>query len=387
MAERMSFDQGIGAADVNFDGAATGAARVGSAPAAPASATRPAPARGSRKRLSLGLALLAALGGGAYEGWHWYSEGRFLVSTDDAYVKADTATIAAKVAGHVLAVAVTDNQRVKAGDLLAQIDPGDYQLAVAAARGKIDTQDATIARIGTQVEAQRAVIDQTAAQLAAAKADAVRSAAEFNRSAQLMASSFGTAQRLEQTQADRDRTVAAVTQAEAQLRGASANLAVLEAQKQEAVRTRAELQTALDKAARDLGFTEIRAAFDGVVGNRAVQPGQYVQPGTRLLALVPLDSVYVEANFKETQLGGLRPGQPVDISVDAFSDRAIAGTVESFAPASGAQFSLLPPENATGNFTKVVQRLPVRIKLPADAVAAGLLRPGLSVVATVHTKP
>ena len=154
----------------------------------------------------------------------------------------------------------------------------------------------------------------------------------------------------------------------------------------EAERTRAELQTALDRAERDLSFTEVRAAFDGVIGNKAVQPGQYVQTGTRLLALVPLDSAYVEANFKETQLGALKPGQRVSISVDAYSDKPIQGRVESFAPASGSQFSLLPPENATGNFTKIVQRVPVRIKVPPEVARAGILRPGLSVVVEVHTR-
>ena len=331
-------------------------------------------------------AVLIAVGFGGYEGRYWFTEGRFLISTDDAYVKADMATIASKVSGYIATVAVADNQHVDAGDLLARIDPGDYQLAVDAAQRKYDTQTATIDRIGTQAEAQKAMIDQAKAQLAAAKADATRTIAELARAAKLVQTNFGTQQRLEQAQSDRDRALASVGQAEAGVAAATANLRVIEAQKREAVDTRAELQTALDRARRDLSFTEVRAAFDGVVGNRAVQPGQYVQPGTRLLALVPMNSAYIEANFKETQFSGLKPGQKADVRVDALSGRPIEGTVESFAPASGAQFSLLPPENATGNFTKVVQRLPIRIKVPAAIAAAGLLRPGMSVVVDVHTK-
>jgi membrane fusion protein (multidrug efflux system) len=162
---------------------------------------------------------------------------------------------------------------------------------------------------------------------------------------------------------------------------------VLNAQVDEAVHVRAELQSNLDQANLNLSYTEVRAPFSGVVGNKAVQLGQYVQTGTRLLSLVPLDTVYVEANYKETQLGEIHTGQTVDVSVDAADGRHFGGVVESIAPASGSQFSLLPPENATGNFTKIVQRVPVRIRVSGEAVEAGVLRPGLSVVTYVHTKP
>jgi membrane fusion protein (multidrug efflux system) len=341
---------------------------------------------GGRKRLILLAVLLLISGGAAFKGYDWYTRTRFLVSTDDAYVKADMAVIAAKVAGYISSVSVIDNQSVKAGDVLVNIDNGDYNLAVDAARRKIETQNSTIERIATQVRAQGPVIDQARAQLASAEADALRAAAEFDRATNLLRTFNATPQRVEQARADRDRTAAAVVNARAAISGATATLAVLQAQKTEAESTRAELQTALDRAVRDLSFTEVRAAFDGVVGNKAVQPGQYVQTGTRLLALVPLASAYIEANFKETQLGALKPGQRVSISIDAYSDKQIEGRVESFAPASGSQFSLLPPENATGNFTKIVQRVPVRIKVPPEVARAGLLRPGLSVVVEVHTR-
>ncbi|MGA8602948.1 MAG: HlyD family secretion protein [Beijerinckiaceae bacterium] len=341
---------------------------------------------GGRKRLIL-LALLVIVGGGAaYKGYDWYTRTRFLVSTDDAYVKADTAVIAAKVSGYISFVSVIDNQPVKAGDLLVKIDDGDYKLAVDAAQRKVQTQDSTIERIAAQVRAQGPVIDQARAQLASAEADSLRAASEFERATNLLRTFNATPQRVEQARADRDRTAATVVSARAAIGGATATLAVLEAQKGEAESTRAELQTALERAVRDLSFTEVRAAFDGVIGNKAVQPGQYVQTGTRLLALVPLDSAYVEANFKETQLGALKPGQRAAIWVDAYSDKQIDGIVESFAPASGSQFSLLPPENATGNFTKIVQRVPVRIKVPPEIARAGILRPGLSVIVEVRTR-
>ena len=355
--------------------------------AAPDVATAPPSPRKLPVRRLLGLvALCAALGAAGYFGYRYWTEGRFMVSTDDAYVKADMATIAAKVSGYVQSVAVVENQAVKKGDILAQIDPVDYNLAVAAAKGKIETQGATITRLAAQADVQRSTIDQARASLAAAEADRVRAAAEFQRASDLMQHNFGTAQRIDQTRADRDRTAASVTSAKAQVAAAEANLAVINAQRTEAERTRDELGVALERAQRDLDFATVRAPFDGVIGNKAIQPGQYVQPGTRLLTLVPPQTAYVEANYKETQIGRLRPGQRALVRIDAHSSRAIEGTVESFAPASGAQFSMLPPENATGNFTKIVQRLPVRIKVPVEVAREGILAPGLSVVVDVDTR-
>ena len=374
-------------------------------------ATPPAPSarngevlapRRKRKRRSpvLPLIVLAALGYGAMKFSDWYGVGRFLVTTDDAYVKADVSIIAAKVSGYLTAVPVAENAFVHPGDLLASIDGGDYQLGVDAAAGKIATQDAAILRIARQAEAQNAAISQARAQLqavqgqlAAAKAEQTRTLGEYERMVKLMQSSYGTQQRLEQAVADRDRAGASVASSQANIvagqgaiNAALASLEVIKAQKVEAERARGELLVALEKSRRDFGFTQVRAPFAGIVGNRAAQPGMLVQPGSRLMALVPLDSVYVEANFKETQLGTLKPGQKVSLRVDAMADHAIEGIVESIAPASGSQYSLLPPENATGNFTKIVQRVPVRIKVPAEVALSGLLRPGLSVAVDVHTR-
>jgi membrane fusion protein (multidrug efflux system) len=351
-------------------------------PAASAPAAKP---RRPLRRVVLLLLLCAALGGGAYAGWQWWTVGRFFVSTDDAYVQADISVLAAKVPGYLAAVPVVNGQAVKAGAVIARLDDGDYRLALKAAEDKLATQESTIARIGRQAEAAQAQVLQSAAQIDAAKADAVRASADYARATQMQAD-YVAKSRLDQAKADRDRTEAAVKSAEAALVAARANVAVLQAQTREAESLAAELRTAVDRARRDLDFAVIRAPFDGVVGNKAVEAGAYVAPGSRVAALVPLQSVRIDANFKETQLARVRPGQEVHIHVDAYPDRDIVGTVESLSPASGSVFSLLPPDNATGNFTKIVQRLPVRVQVPADVARAGVLRPGLSVVVRVDTR-
>jgi membrane fusion protein, multidrug efflux system len=331
-------------------------------------------------------AVVAALAAAAYYGDYWWTVGRFQVSTDDAYVGAKSTTLAAKIPGYIAALEVDDNQRVRAGDVIARIDDGDYQLAVTTARDRVATQQATIERIAKQVAAQAAAVDQAKAQVASAQAGATRMQLELARQQALATREFASRQTLEQAQANRDQALAAVDSAQAALQSAAANVDVLKYQQKEAARTLKELETALAKAERDLSFAVIRAPFDGVVGNRAVQTGDYVQPGQRLASLVPLDGVYIDANFKETQLARLRPGQPASISVDAVPDRKFAGTVVSFAPASGSVFTLLPPDNATGNFTKIVQRIPVRVRVPADVAGEEVLRPGMSVVVSIDTK-
>jgi membrane fusion protein, multidrug efflux system len=355
---------------------------------------------GAVRRFVVPLLVLAALGYGGKTAYDYFVEGRFLVSTDDAYVGASTSIIAAKATGHLTAVPVVDNQLVRQGDLLASIDDGDYQNAVDSAKARIATQDATIARFGRQIEAQGAIIAQAEAQVQAslaqllgAQADVERASLEYDRSFKLAQTNFGSQQRLEQATADRDRTAAALAGARATaastaaaVEGAKANLDVLKAQRDEASRQRGELETALAKAERDLSFTRVVAPFDGVVGNKAAQVGNFVQPGTRLMALVPVNASYVDANFKETQLADVKAGQKVDVSIDALGGRTVEGTVASISPASGSQFSLLPPDNATGNFTKVVQRVAVRVTFPGDVLKEVPLRPGLSVVATIHTR-
>jgi len=354
-------------------------------PAVPTGKKRPA--RRGRRKIALGALLAVALGVAGWFGYDWWTVGRFTVSTDDAYVQAYNTTLAAKVPGYVASVLVTDNTRVHAGDVIATIDDGDYQLAVESARRKVATQQATITRISHQIAAQEAAVEQAKTQLVSAQAAAKRTELELARQVSLVARDASSRQLLEQAQANRDQAVAAVQGARAAIDSALANVEVLKGQEQEAISTLGELKTALAKAERDLSFTVIRAPIDGVIGNRAVQTGDYVQIGQRLASLVPLDEVYISANFKETQLARLKPGQKASIEVDALPEHAIEGTVESFSPASGAVFSLLPPDNATGNFTKIVQRLPVRIRVPAAVAREGLLRPGMSVVVRVSTKP
>jgi membrane fusion protein (multidrug efflux system) len=340
-----------------------------------------------RRLAMLGVALLVAAAAGGNFGYRWWTVGRFIEATDDAYVSAHNTTLAAKVAGYVSSIAADDNARVRAGDVIATIDDGDFRLAVDAARDKVATQQATVDRIGRQIVAQQAQVAQAKAQLVSAQAGETRMRLELDRQQSLAQRDFASRQTLEQAQSNRDQAVAGVQSAQAAVDAADANVDVLRAQQQEAAKTLQELRTALAKAERDLSFTVIRAPVDGVIGNRAVQTGDFVQTGQRLASLVPLDDVYVDANFKETQLAHLQPGQKVTITVDALPDQAIQGTVTSLAPASGAVFSLLPPDNATGNFTKIVQRLPVRVSVPLDVATLRVLRPGMSVVVSVNTKP
>jgi membrane fusion protein (multidrug efflux system) len=353
--------------------------------AAPQPVRKARPKR-SRRRVVFGAIALLAIGAVGYFGYEYWTVGRFTVTTDDAYVQAYNTTLAAKVSGYLASVPVTDNTVVHAGDVIATIDDGDYRLAVDSAREKVATQTATIARMGHQIEAQQAAVAQAKTQLTSAQAGQTRTQLELERQINLVARDASSRQLLEQAQANRDQAVAAVQGAQAAIESAAANVDVLKGQQQEAVSTLDELKTSLAKAERDLSFTVIRAPIDGVIGNRAMQTGDFVQTGQRVASLVPLDDVFINANFKETQVARLRPGQTASIAVDALPEHTIEGTIESFSPASGAVFSLLPPDNATGNFTKIVQRLPVRIHVPPAIAREGLLRPGMSVVVSVNTK-
>ncbi|MFT0891494.1 HlyD family secretion protein [Pseudochelatococcus sp. G4_1912] len=342
--------------------------------------------KSGRRKAILTVAGVLLLVAAVYEGYHWWTFGRFEISTDDAYVQADITTLAAKVSGYVASIAITENQFVQTGDVIARIDDGDYKLAVEAAQGRIASQEATISRIGEQIKVAEAAVTQAQSQITLADVNAERSAKEFDRQSKLASSNYASQAALDNARADKDRAAANVQGANAALVSAQANLGVMHAQQLEAQRNLAEYKTSLERAQRDLDFTIIRAPISGVVGNKALEVGKLVSVGQRLAVIVPLSDVYVEANFKETQLDSLRPGQPVSITIDSYSGKVFTGTVESIAPASGALFSLLPPENATGNFTKIVQRIPVRIALSEDALRAHVLRAGMSVEARVDTR-
>ncbi|NVN87501.1 MAG: HlyD family secretion protein [Rhodopseudomonas sp.] len=345
-----------------------------------------APKSGKRKWILLGVGAVAALAAIAY-GVDYMLVGRFVVSTDDAYVRANNTTLGARVSGHIAAIVPGDNVLVHAGDVVFRIDDGDYRIAVDAARAKIATQQATIERIGRQVTAQQSAVEQAKAQLTSADAASKRAGLDFDRQQALSTKGFASRAIFEVSQAGRDQSAAAVLAAQAAFDAARDNVEVTKAQQGEARAQLLELQSSLAKAERDLEFTNVRAPVDGIFSNRLVNTGDFIQAGQRLGNVVPLDEVYIDANFKETQLRRLKPGQKVDISVDAFSSRAIEGTVESLSPAAGAVFTLLPPDNATGNFTKIVQRVPVRIRVPAEVAKENMLRAGMSVYVHVNTKP
>jgi membrane fusion protein (multidrug efflux system) len=352
------------------------------APAAAAVSTEPK--SGKRKLVLMGIVALLALAAASY-GVYYVLVGRFYVSTDDAYVRANNTMLGARVSGHIAAILPGDNALVRTGEVIFRIDDGDYRIAVDAARTRIATQQATIDRIGRQVTAQESAVEQAKAQLASADAALKRAGLDFERQQALSTKGFASRATFEVSEAGRDQGMAAVKSAQAAYDAARDNVEVTRAQQTEARAQLAELQTSLAKAERDLDFTSVRAPVDGIFSNRLVNTGDFVVMGQRLGNVVPLNDVFIDANFKETQLKRIRPGQPVTISVDAYGHRKFSGVVDSISPAAGSVFTLLPPDNATGNFTKIVQRLPVRIRVPKDVAKQNLLRAGMSVYATVDT--
>ena len=332
----------------------------------------------------MGTLLVAALGAAAYYGHDWWTIGRFQISTDDAYVKADMSVLGAKVAGYVTEVPFADNTTVKAGEIVLRLDDGDYQLAVKSAEAKIETQKAQIDTIGEQKKAQASAIASTLAQLASANAFELNAVQTQNRASQLVQSQAGSRQALDDATRARATAEANVSSAKAGIDAARSQLSILSSQEVSAQRQLDELKVALEKATRDLDFTAIKAPFDGIIANRAVEPGQFVGAGTRLLAIVPTQLSFITANFKETQISAIHPGQKALITVDAFKGETFEGQVQSLAPASGSEFSLLPPDNATGNFTKITQRLPVKIALPPEL--AKRLRLGLSATVAIDSR-
>jgi membrane fusion protein, multidrug efflux system len=353
-------------------------------PVAPEAAAVAASKTTKSKMVFVGALALLALAAASY-GVHWFLIGRFHISTDDAYVRTNNTTLGARVAGHIDAIYPHDNAIVHAGEVIFKIDDGDYRIAADAARTRIATQQATIDRIGRQVVAQESAAAQSKAQLASAEAGLKRAGLDFDRQQQLSEKGYATHATFEQSEAGRDQGMAAVKAAQAAYDSALNNVEVAKAQQAEARAQLMELQTTLAKAERDLDFTSVRAPVDGTFSNRMVNSGDFIAVGQRLGNVVPLDDVFIDANFKETQLKRIRPGQPVTISVDAYGHRKFAGIFESISPAAGSVFTLLPPDNATGNFTKIVQRLPVRVRVPKDVARQNLLRAGMSVYATVDT--
>jgi membrane fusion protein (multidrug efflux system) len=342
--------------------------------------------RWSLKQLLIAAAGLLLLAAVADYGNYYWKTGRFLVSTDDAYVDAHSSMIAPKVSGYISAVPVDDNQPVKAGQVIARIDPRDYQTALDQARANVLAAQDSIDTLTQQVGEQKLVVEQARQLVASDQAALVYSQQDYQRYTDLERTGYGTVQRAQQAQSDIVQKQAKLDSDKAGIASAEKQVAVLRAQLDQAHATLAQQQAIEHQAELNLSYTTITAPFDGTVGVRNIQVGQYVQPGTQLMAVVPLHEVYITANYMETQLTHVHGGQPVTINVDTFDGTVVHGHVDSMAPASGQQFALLPPDNATGNFTKIVQRIPVKIALDPNDPLFGRLRPGMSVEPTIDTK-
>ena len=357
---------------------------------APSPAT-PKPAAGNgdgNRRIRIGLFIVlgvVALVGIGY-GVRWLVYGRYIESTDDAYLRADAVTVAPRVSGYIDQVYVVDNQMVRAGDPLLRIDARNYQAALSQQDATVEARNADINAADNQLAQQEAAVEQAQAQLVGTEANAKYAREEAERYKGLRDAGVETDERYAQAVNERNQTAAAVLGAQASVKVAQRQLQTLRSQVAQA---HAQLQAArasANTARLNLEDTIVRASIAGRIGDKTAQLGQFVQPGTRMMSVVPVQDVYLVANFKETQVRDMRVGQQATVTVDAIGDGDIPGVIDSFAPGTGAQFALLPPENATGNFIKIVQRVPVRIRLkPAKDIAARLL-PGLSVRVEVDTR-
>src|SRR3954454_3178905 len=343
------------------------------------------PSRKAVKSTALALAVVVGVAGTWHFGFDYLTTGRYLESTDDAYVKADSTIISPKASGYIARVVVGDNQPVKSGQLLAEIDDRDFRAALAQADADVAASEAAVRNLDAQLALQQPVIEQGTADVSASEANLKFAQEEQARYDGLMKTGSGTVQRAQQTDAALRAGTAQVQHAKSGLSAAQRKVDVLSTERAKATAQVDRARAVESQAALNLSYTQIKAPVEGTVGARSLRVGQYVQAGTQLMAIVPLDAVYVVANFKETQLTGMRNGQPVELYIDSLQSTRLRGHVDSLAPASGLEFALLPPDNATGNFTKIVQRVPVKIVLD-DPSLNGLLRPGMSAVPTVNTK-
>jgi len=337
------------------------------------------------KRSALGVGLLAALGIGVDWGYDYWKVGQYQVSTDNAYVQADYTTIAPKISGYVTEVRVEDNQKVQAGRVLARIDDRDFRVALDQANADVEAAEATLRNLDAQIAQQQSVIDQTNADIASAQAALTFAEADNARYGALVRTGYGTVQRAQQAETALKEKTAQLQHDRASLLVAERKVDVLKTERTRAEAARDRSLANRHQAELNLSYTTISAPVDGTVGARSLRVGQFVQAGTALMAVVPMHAVYIVANYKETQLAHVRPGQPADVEIDSFPGVTLKGHVDSLSPASGLEFALLPPDNATGNFTKIVQRIPVKIALD-DEKLEGLLRPGMSVEPTIDTK-
>jgi membrane fusion protein, multidrug efflux system len=339
------------------------------------------------RRLALALGGALALSAIGWYGWHWWQVGRFVETTDDAYVGGNVTTLSARVPGFVARLLVADNQLVRAGQVVLTLDPADYLARRAAAEAKVQRQSAALATLAARLAMQRAVIGQADASLAARVAAAAFAAEDAARYRILARTAAGSVQADQRAQAQNRQAQADERAARAALAAARQQLAVLTAETAEARAGLVQAQAELATARLDVGYTRVVAPVTGYVGDRSAQVGAYVTAGTALLSIVPAHGLWVDANFKEDEIARMRAGQKVRITADVAPGQPYTGRVLSLAPATGALFSVIPPQNATGNFTRIVQRVPVRIALTGPADRLALLRPGLSTTVSVDTKP
>ena len=351
--------------------------------AAAIDAAPPSPPRRGAARFALPLLVAVAV---AAWGVHWWTTSRFIEDTDDAYVGGDVTTLAAKVAGYVQVVAVGDNQAVHRGDLLVKIDDRDYRAAVARAQASVAAAGALMGNLDANERLQRSVIAQADAGVSAAKAESQRAQLDDARYRDLATRSAVSTESAQRAQAAAQTAQAGQDRAAAAQQGAQRQIDVIASQRKQAQAAMAQADAELEVARLNLSYTELRAPVDGVIGNRRARTGAYATAASPLLVVVPSHGLWIDANFKEDQLARVHVGQAVDVRADAVPGRTFKGHVASLAPATGAQFSVLPPENATGNFTRIVQRVPVRIALDGKDGELDLLRPGLSVKASINTK-
>jgi membrane fusion protein, multidrug efflux system len=341
-------------------------------------------ASAKRNLLLIGTAAFAAVA--VWLGGYWLTKGRFIESTDDAYVGGEVTALSPKVAGFIEVVAVEDNQFVKTGELLLKLDDRDYRAKLARAEASVAAQRAGLVNLEANRRLQQAMIEEATADIAATSAELVRAKYDVDRYRTLSNDRFASRQRFEQADADHEKAHAAQRRATAARDAAELRLDVIETQKQQVQAALDQAMAERDLARLNVSYTEIRAPIDGMVGNRSARAGAYATAGAQLLSIVPAHGLWVDANFKEGQLTRMKEGQPAEVFADAMPGVRIHGRVAGFAPATGAQFSVIPPENATGNFTKIVQRVPVRIVFDEDAAELGRLRPGLSVVVYADTR-
>ncbi len=322
----------------------------------------------------LSLVVVMAIGWGLW----WWIEGRHWQSTDNAYVEADIAVIAAKVTGYVAAVPVSDNQPVKAGDPLVAIVDADYRAAFAKAEADVERLSSERGAAGARTMAEASYVLEAEAALRSAEAEAKRAAADVARAEGLLKQGFATRALVDQRRAEAESSTALVAEKRAAIAAARAGRQAATGAAGGAGGALKAALAQLETARLDLDNTAIRAPFDGVVGNRTVRPGQFARQGQQLMVIVPVEEAYLVANFKETQISGMKPGMPVEVELDSWPDAPLKGRIDSFSPASGSRFSVIPPENATGNFTRIVQRVPVKIVLDRPLPEAVRLVPGTS---------